>query len=308
MIAFIDMMRHRFGVEAICRVLGATESGFITDRGYRAAKTRSPSARQLSDQLLGAEISRLHGENYGVYGVRKMHALMRRQGWVIGRDQTGRIMRQHGLAGVRRSKKVFTTRPDPAGARPTDLVQRRFIADRPRRLWVADITYVRTWSGFAYVAFVTDVYSRRIVGWNVASTLKADILPLQALAMAAFAAGGDLTGLTHHSDHGSNYMSLVYTDRIVELGAKPSTGSVGDSYDNALAEAVNGLYKTELIRRQGPWRTVEQVELATLEWVWWWNNQRLHGELDYRTPAEIEAAHYADHESPRLAPASHGKP
>lgn len=146
------------------------------------------------------------------------------------------------------------------------------------------------------------------MGWNVAATLRADILPLQALEMAAWSAGGNLDGLVHHADHGSNYMSLVYTDRIVELGAKPSTGTVGDSYDNALAEAVNGLYKTELIRRQGPWRTVEQVEIATLEYVWWWNNQRLHGELDLRTPAEVEAAYYADHESSGLAIASHGKP
>ncbi len=175
-------------------------------------------------------------------------------------------------------------------------------------LTVATTAGIRPWSGFAYVAFVTDVFSRRIVGFHVASTLKADILPLQALDMAAFAAGGDLTGLTHHSDHGSNYMAMVYTDRILELGATPSTGTIGDSYDNALAEAVNGRYKAELIRRRGPWRTVEQVELATLEWVWWWNNERLHGELDYRTPAEVEAQHYADHESPRLATASHGKP
>ncbi len=154
------------------------------------------------------------------------------------------------------------------------------------------------------MAFVIDVFSRCIVGWNVASTLKAEILQLQALNMAAFTAGGDLTGLTHHSDHGSNYMSVVYTDRIVELGATPSTGTIGDSYDNALAEAVNGLYKTELSRQQGPWRTVEQVELATLEWVWWWNNQRLHGELDMRTPTEVEAAYYADLESTETATAA----
>jgi transposase InsO family protein len=307
MIRYVDTFQDRFGVEAICRILGATECGFITARGYRAAKTRPPSARRLSDELLGAEMVRLHEENYGVYGVRKMHALMRRQGWAIGRDQTARIMRQQGLEGVRRSKKVFTTKSDPAGVRPADLVERRFVADAPCRLWVADITYVRTWAGFAYVAFVTDVYSRKIVGWNVASTLRADILPLQALDMAAWNAG-DLTGLIHHADHGSNYMSIVYTDRIIELGAKPSTGSVGDSYDNALAESVNGLYKTELIRRQGPWRTIEQVELATLEWVWWWNNQRLHGELGLRTPHEVEARYYADLESPRLATASHGKP
>jgi len=307
MIRFIDMFRERFGVEGICRTLGATECGFLTARGYRAARSRPPSARRLRDDLLVPEIVRLHAENYGVYGVRKMHALMGRQGWQIGRDQTARLMRLAGVQGVKRSKKTFTTKADPVLERPTDLVQRRFTAAAPCRLWVADITYVATWSGFAYVAFVIDVYSRRIVGWNVASTLKADILPLQALNMAAWQARGDLTRLTHHSDHGSNYMSLVYTDRIVELGATPSTGTVGDSYDNALAEAVNGLYKTELIRRQGPWRTVEQVELATLEYVWWWNNHRLHGELDYRTPAEVEAAYYADHKTPDLATASLGK-
>ena len=180
----------------------------------------------------------------------------------------------------------------------SDLVSRQFHPGAPRRLWVADVTYVRTWAGFAYVAFVTDAYSRRIVGWNVASTLKADVLPLPALNMAAWDADGDLSELTHHSDHGSNYMAHVYTERIVELGATPSTGTVGDSFDNALAEAVNGLYKAELIRRQGPWRTVEQVEIATLEYVWWWNNQRLHGELGMRTPIEAEQTYYAGLESP----------
>lgn len=308
MIRYVDTFKDRFEVEAICRTMRATECGFLTARGYRAAKTRPASARAQRDEFLGAEIVRLHADNYGVYGVRKMHALMKRQGWAIGRDQTGRIMRQHGLQGVKRSKRVFTTKSDPAATRPTDLVQRRFTAVAPRKLWVADVTYVATWSGFAYVAFVTDVFSRRIVGFNVAATLKAEILPLQALEMAAWHAGDNLAGLTHHSDHGSNYMSVVYTDRIIELGATPSTGTVGDSYDNALAEAVNGLYKTELIRRRGPWRTVEQVELATLEYVWWWNNQRLHSELDYQTPAELETQYYAGLESTVMATASHGKP
>lgn len=303
MILFIDQMRDRFGVEFLCRVLRPAVSGFLSARGYRASKARMPSVRQLRDDLLVPEVARLHAENYGVYGRRKMHALMRRQGWQIGRDQTARLMRLAGVEGVRRSKRTFTTTSDPAAVKPGDLVNRRFTAMAPRRLWVADITYVATWSGFAYVAFVTDVFSRRIVGWRVASTLKADVLPLQALDMAAWDAGGDLAGLVHHADHGSNYLAVVYTDRILELGAKPSTGSVGDSYDNALAEAVNGLFKTELIRRRGPWRTVEQVELATLEWVWWWNNARLHGELDYRTPVEIEQAYYADQESPLPATA-----
>lgn len=281
MIRYVDMFRDRFGVEAICRTLAATERGFLTARGYRAAKTRPPFARAIRDDVLGAEIARLHAENYGVYGVRKMR--------------------------VRRSRRVFTTGPGPAAARPADLVQRRFRADAPCRLWVSDITYVATWSGFAYVAFATDVFSRRIVGWSVSSSLRTEASPLPELEMAAWSSG-DITGLIHHSDRGSNYVSLVYTDRILELDATPSVGSVGDSYDNALAEAVNGLYKTELIRRRAPWRTIEQVELATLEWVWWWNNQRLHAELDYRTPAEVEAAHYADLESPEPLPVSLGNP
>ena len=306
MIRFINEHRDRFGVELICQVLRPAVRGFLTSRGYRAAAGRAPSARQLRDDLLVPEVARLHAENYGVYGRRKMHALLRRQGWGIGRDQTERLMRLAGVRGVKRSKKVFTTKSDPTVEKPKDLVQRRFTAPGPRRLWVADVTYVATWSGFAYVAFVTDVYSRRIVGWNVAATLKAEILPLQALDMAAWDAGDDLTGLTHHSDHGSNYMAMVYTDRIVELGAVPSTGTVGDSFDNAMAEAINNLYKTELIRQQGPWRTVEQVELATLEYVWWWNNQRLHGELDMRTPIEVETAYYADLESANPAPAGQG--
>ena len=306
MIRFINEYRDRFGVELICRVLRPAVQGFLTARGYRAAVGRAPSARQLKDELLVPEVARLHTENYGVYGRRKMHALLRRQGWEIGRDQTERLMRLAGVRGVRKSKRVFTTRSDKTATLPGDLVNRRFTAPAPRRLWVCDVTYVATWSGFAYVAFVTDVYSRRIVGWNVAATLKAEILPLQALDMAAWDAGGDLTGLTHHSDHGSNYMAMVYTDRIVELGAIPSTGTVGDSYDNALAEAINNLYKTELIRQRGPWRTVEQVELATLEWVWWWNNQRLHGELDMRTPLEVEDAYYAGLESAGPAPAGQG--
>lgn len=310
MIRYIDEHKDQFGVEAICRVLRPAVCGFLASRGYRAAKARPPSARALKDELLAPEIAHLHGENYGVCGVRKMHALMRGQGWEVGREQTARLMGIAGVRGVKRSKKIFTTKSDPTSVKPADLVQRRFHAAAPRRLWVADITYVATWSGFAYVAFVTDVYSRRIVGWNVAATLKADILPLQALDMAAWDArregAVDLTGLAHHADHGSNYLSIVYTDRIGELGAEPSTGTVGDPFDNALAEAVNGLYKTELIRRRGPWCTIEQVELATLEYVWWWNNQRLHGELDMRTPLEVEAAHYAAEESTQRALAGQG--
>lgn len=300
MITFIDLHRDRFGVEFLCRTLRAAVRGFITSRGYRATKTRTPSARQLRDELLIPEIQRLHKQHYSVYGRRKMHALLQREGWEAGRDQVERLMKLAGVRGVRRSKKVYTTKSDPADQLPKDLVNRQFTAASPRKLWVCDITYVATWSGFAYVSFITDVFSRKIVGWNVASTLKADVLPLQALEMAAWQADGDLAGVTHHTDHGSNYMSTVYTNRVLELGAIPSTGTVGDSYDNALAEAVNALYKTELIRQQGPWRTVEQVELATLKYVWWWNNERLHGELDMRTPIEVEESHYTDTE-PLLA-------
>lgn len=294
MIRFIDEYRDRFGVEFLCRALRTAVRGFLTSRGYRAAKQRTSSARQLRDELIVPEIQQLHARHYGVYGRRKMHALLRREGWEIGRDQTERLMKLAGVRGVRKSERVFTTRSDKAAALPADLVNRRFVADGPRKLWVCDVTYVATWSGFAYVAFVTDVYSRRIVGWNVAATLKSEILPMQALDMAAWQSGGRLDGLIHHADHGSNYTAMVYTDRIQELGAVPSTGTVGDSFDNAMAEAVNNLYKTELIRQQGPWRTVEQVELATLEWVWWWNQERLHGELDMRTPIEVEQAYYAE--------------
>ncbi|MCY7288998.1 MAG: IS3 family transposase [Cryobacterium sp.] len=297
MIRFITENRDRFGVELICQVLRPAVRGFLTARGYRAAAGRTPSARRLRDDLLVLESARLHAENYGVYERRKMHALMRRQGWAIGRDQTERLIREAGVHRVRKSARVFTTKSDPALQRPRDLVNRRFTADGPRRLWVCEVTYVATWSGFAYIAFITNVYSRRIVGWDVASTLRVEILPLQALYVAAWDAGGDLTGVTHHSDHGSNYMAMVYTDRIAELGVVPSTGTVGDSYDDALAEAINNLYKSESIRQQSPWRAVEQVELATAEYVWWWNNQRLHGGLDMRTPLEVEQAYYADLES-----------
>lgn len=209
-------------------------------------------------------------------------------------------MRVAGVRGVKRSMKVFTTKPDPANVKPRDLVQQRFTADAPRRLWDEDLTYVATWSGFAYVAFVTDVFSRRIVGWNVASTLKADILPLQTLNMAAWTADGNLDGLVHHADHGSNYLADVYTDRIEELGTTPSTGTVSDSLDSAMSKAVNGFYKT--IHSRGPWRTVEQVELATLKYVWWWNNQRLREELDMRTSAEVETDYYAGLDTPLGAP------
>ena len=251
MIRFIDEHRDRFGVEFLCRTLRAAVRGFLTSRGYRAAKKRLPSPRQLRDEILVPEIKRLHHQHYGVYGRRKMRALLRREGWEIGRDACERLMKLAGLRGVRRSRRAFTTKSDPANRLPGDLVNRNFTATAPKRLWVVDITYVATWSGFAYVSFVTDVYSRRIVGWNVAATLKAEVLPLQALEMAAWQAGGSLEGLVHHSDHGSNYMSMVYTNRVAELGAIPSTGTVGDSYDNSM-----GLLRVWLSSRPHSWEAV----------------------------------------------------
>ena len=218
---------------------------------------------------------------------------MRRAGWDVGRDQVARLMRAAGVQGARRGRKIFTTVSDPRGPRPADLVERRFTADGPGRLWVADITYVATWSGFAYTAFVTDEFSRRIVGWAVSGSLTTQALPMQALNMAAFMndPGEDLV---HHSDRGTQYVSLAYSDRLTDLGITASVGSVGDSYDNALAESINAAYKTELIRARKPWRTVEEVELATLEWVHWFNTARLHQNLGHRTPAEVENDYYAD--------------
>jgi putative transposase len=305
MIRYIDEHKDRFGVEGICRVLGEQlECGFMTASGYWAAKRRPPAARTFSDRDLIPLIERLHAANYGVYGVRKMWWLLNRDGHRVGRDQVARLMRQAGLRGVVRGRKPFTTVSDPTDYRPDDLVQRRFTAAAPNRLWVADLTYVRTWSGFCYVAFVVDVYSRMIIGWATSSTMRTEDLPLLALETATWARVGSLDQLIHHSDRGSQYLSIRYTDRLAELGIIGSVGSRGDSFDNALAETVNGLYKTELIKRRRPWRSIEQVELATLEWVEWWNNRRLHSTLGGRSPAEYEAVYHQDQQQPVLATAT----
>lgn len=293
MIRFINRHRDRFGVESICRTLGAAERGFITSRGYRFAKSRPASARKLRDDVLTNELRRIHGENYGVYGYRKMWHAMRRAGWDIGRDQTARLMRRAGLTGVRRGRKAITTIPTSTPDHRPDLVERDFTAAGPNRLWVADITYVRIPSGFAYTAFITDVYTRKIVGWSTAASLHTEVLPMQALEQALLSSGAQASpaGLIHHSDRGSNYVSLAYTDALITAGVKASVGSVGDSYDNSLAETVNGLYKTELIHSRRIWPSVTAVEIATLEWVNWWNTQRLHQALGYRTPIEVEASY-----------------
>ncbi len=282
----------RWGVEPICQVL--TSHGLpIAPATYYAALARPLSARAVRGNELKPVIARLHAENYGVYGVRKMHAALRRGGITIGRDQAGRLMRELGLHGVRRGKPKRTTIAADTTARPADLVRRNFRAARPDQLWVCDLTYIRTWAGFAYLALVIDVHSRRIPGWALATHMRAS-LPLEALEMAIWARRQQrLDGLIHHSDRGGQYLSIRYADTLAAAGAVASVGSAGDSYDNALAESTIGQIKAELISRRGPWRTVAQLELALFEYLDWWNHRRLHGEIGLIPPAEKEAAYYA---------------
>jgi putative transposase len=281
---YIDAHRAHYGVEPICEVLE------IAPSTYYAAKTRPPCRRRVRDEELKAHIARVFEANYGVYGVRKVWRQLNREGIGAARCTTARLMRQMGLAGRVRGRKRRTTIAADVGARPADLVERKFVASAPNQLWIADITYVATWSGFAYAAFVTDVFSRRILGWRVSTTLRAD-LALDALEMAIWSRQSEnLNGLVHHSDRGVQYLSIRYTERLAEEGAVVSVGSRGDSYDNAMAESIIGLYKSELIynERFGPWRTVEDVEFATLSWVHWWNTGRLLQPLGNIPPAEFE--------------------
>ncbi len=286
MTCFIDERRGRFGVELICRVLDASPCT------YYARKARLPSVRAITDAWLTEEVGRLHEQNYGVYGARKVWRALHREGIRIGRCRVERLMREAGLQGVRRGKTHRTTKRDEQATRPPDLVDRDFSAARPDALWLADLTYVRTWSGFCYVALVIDAFSRMIVGWSLATHLRTS-LAMEALEMAIWRRAASVQGLVHHSDAGVQYTSIAYTERLAEHGIAPSVGSVGDSYDNALAESAIGLYKTELIRRRGPWRTADQVEFATLEYIDWFNNRRLHGEIGDVPPVEFEEAYYA---------------
>ncbi len=295
--AYIDAHRAEFGVEPICRALEDTPAQ-IAPSSYYAAKTRPPSERELRDRDLCEKITRIHEDNYGVYGVRKVHAALRREDERVAESTVRRLMRQLGLRGVSRAKSPRTTKPAPETGRPLDLVNRQFVASHPNELWVADITYVRTFSGWVYVAFVLDVYSRMIVGWQVSTRLYTD-LALDALRMGIWRrqrAGHDLAGLTHHSDRGVQYRAIRYTERLAECDAVASVGSRGDSYDNAMAEALNSLYKAELVRNRGPWASINDLEIATAEWVDWWNERRLHGELDWRPPVEVEATYWATHQ------------
>jgi putative transposase len=282
-VAFIDGHRGRWGVEPICRALQ------VAPATYYAAKRRPPCRRAVEDAALQAAIRRVHREHFAVYGAVKVWRQLGREGIAVGRDRVARLMRELGLAGATRAKTARTTRPAAAApALPADLVRRDFSAAAPNALWVTDLTYVPLRSGFAYTAFVVDAFSRRIVGWQVSGSLRAE-LALDALEMAIWARRGDaLAGLVHHSDRGGQYLAIRYTARLAEAGIVPSVGSKGDSYDNALAETVNGLYKTELIRRRGPWRTTAEVARATAEWVAWWNAHRLHGALGHVPPVEYE--------------------
>jgi putative transposase len=282
MIRYVDAHRDEYGVEPICQVLE------IAPSTYYEAHSRPVSARRLRDAQLKVEIARVHRENFEVYGIEKVWRQLRREGIGGGRERVARLMRELGLEGAVRGKSKRTTIPGELAQRPSDLVDRQFTAPAPNRLWVADLTYVWTRAGFVYVAFVIDVFSRYIVGWRVSTSLHSE-LALDALEMALWHRGHQgLAGLVHHSDRGVQYLSIRYTDRLAEAGAVRSVGSRGDSYDNALAETVNGLYKTELINRRGPWRSAEHIELATAEWIDWWNRRRLHGAAANLPPAEYE--------------------
>jgi putative transposase len=300
MIDFIDEHRAIHGVEPICRVLPIAPSTYHAHAAQRADPGKLP-ARVRRDAALKVEIRRIYEENFQVYGVRKVWRQLNREGIAVARCTVARLMRRMGLQGVVRGKRVRTTISNAAAPSPLDRVNRQFMAPRPNTLWVSDFTYVATSVGFVYVAFVIDTFARRIVGWRVSRSAHAGFV-LDALEQALHERrpirGG---GLVHHSDRGVQYLSIKYTERLAEAGIEPSVGSVGDSYDNALAETINGLYKAEVIHRRGPWRSFEAVEFATLEWVDWFNNRRLLEPIGNLAPAEAEAAYYAQLEMTRVA-------
>ena len=300
MIAFIDEHRDAYGVEPICRVLPIAPSTYHEHVVQRRDPSRL-SGRAQRDEALKPEVMRVFAENFSVYGVRKVWRQMQREGFDVARCTVQRLMRELGLQGVIRGKPVRTTISDKAAPCPLDHVNRQFHAPAPNRLWVSDFTYVATWAGFAYVAFVIDVYARYIVGWRVSRTAHASFV-LDALEQAIHDRRPvNRGGLVHHSDRGSQYVSIRYTERLAEAGIEPSVGSVGDSYDNALAESINALYKAEVIHRRGPWRNIEAVEFATLEWVDWFNHRRLLEPIGNIPPAEAEASFYAALEQPAMA-------
>jgi putative transposase len=294
-VEFVDSQREQHGVQPVLAALEDTPAQ-IAPSTYYAAKTRPVSARRLRDEQLTDMIERVHAANYSVYGARKMWHELGRQGVPVARCTVERLMRTAGLRGLLRDKSPRTTRPAPETARPTDLVDRDFTAAGPNQLWVADLPSVRTSAGWVYAAVILDVYSRMIVGWQVATSLYTD-LALDAPQMAIWRRGDetDLHGLVHHSDRGVQYRAIRYTQRLADAGAVASVGSKGDSYDNAMAEAFNSLYKAELVRNTGPWRGLDDLEFATVEYIDWYNNRRLHGELGHIPPAEYEALHAMTH-------------
>jgi putative transposase len=288
MVAFIDDHRECFGVEPICAVLPIAPSTYFRHKLERRDPTRR-SARAQRDDVLRAIIRRIYTEHRSVYGPRKVWKQMGREGLREARCRVRRLMRAMGFSGAVRGRAWTVTHASADADRPLDLVDRHFTATRPNQLWVSDFTYVATWRGFVYVAFVIDVFARRIVGWRVSSSLATDFV-LDALEQAIYdRCGGAVEGLVHHSDRGTQYLSMRYTDRLADAGIAPSVGSRGDSYDNALAESIIGLFKTEVIRRLGPWRHLEAVEFATLDWVDWFNHRRLLEPIGYVPPAEYEA-------------------
>jgi putative transposase len=299
MIAFIDEHRAAYGVEPICKVLPIAPSTYRAHAARRIDPSRLPE-RAKRDAALTIEIRRVFEANFRVYGVRKVWRQLGREGIAAARCAVARLMRVMGLQGVVRGKAIRTTVGDPAAPCPRDRVNRQFKAPQPNALWVSDFTYVATWAGFVYVAFVLDAYARRIVGWRVSRTAHAGFV-LDALEQALHERRPVQGGLVHHSDRGVQYLSIRYTERLAEAGIEPSVGSVGDSYDHALAETINGLYKTEVIRRRSPWRSFEAVVLATLEWVDWFNNRRLLEPIGNIPPAEAEARYYAQLEEIALA-------
>jgi putative transposase len=300
MIAFIDDHREAYGVEPICKVLPIAPSTYHEHAARRTDPTKR-SARAKRDEALKAEIRRVFAANFEVYGADKVWRQLRREGFDVARCTVERLMRGMGLRGVVRGKPVKTTVSDKAAPGPLDHVKRQFQAPRPNVLWVSDFTYVATWQGFVYVAFVIDTFARRIVGWRASRTAHAGFV-LDALEQALYDRRPvHRGGLVHHSDRGSQYVSIKYTERLAEAGIEPSVGSVGDSYDNALAETINGLYKAEVIYRRGPWRSFEAVEFATLEWVDWFNHRRLLEPIGNIPPAEAEQRYYAMLEQPQIA-------
>ena len=291
MVTFINDHRAVYGVEPICRALPIAPSTYYT-HAARLADPKLMPARAKRDASLSDEIRRVFKENFEVYGAAKVWGQLLREGIQVARCTVERLMKKLGLQGVRRGKKIRTTVSDPATPCPRDRVNRQFQADRPNALWVSDFTYVSSWQGFVYVAFIIDVFARYIVGWRVSASARTDFV-LDALEQALYARQPEQQDrLIHHSDRGVQYVSIRYTERLKDAGIEPSVGSVGDSYDNALAETINGLYKAEVIHKRGPWRNLQAVELATLEWVDWFNHRRLFGPIGNIPPAEAEAAYY----------------